>query len=539
VEAWLKETGKAGQLATAGRTDTGTELVAAPERSLSDLRPGDLLGRVMAALLPRETVNGGPSHDNVAGDDGTASAWEDLPVVIDPACGEGTALLAVADRFGDRVRLAGQELDPGLAKAALLRLSGDVSGAVYEIHVGDSLLDDQLAPHLGRAAAVLCEPPFDSPGWPETQLTTDPRWEFGIPAPRDGELAWVQHCYAHLRPRGVAVVAVSRRTCMQPSGEDIRAALVRSGALRAVIELPPKMSTAGGTDLCLWVLRRPAGTADTRPVRMVDLSDLGDPVDVPREFDAWRRLLGDGDRAPVDSATGRAVSRLDLLGGGANLLPSRYVADTAPVGAGDLARITERLARVYTRAGQGFPVYEAPTRAARTAYVTLTELERAGALTIRPRDTTQRAGDVVLRTMGRPPAVVTATVDTDGREAVEEVGGAAQVIEIDVSRLEPYFVAVFLRGEVAALPVANTLSAVSREDLRRCRIPRMPLAEQRRYGAEFRRLLELEGALRSLADLSGKVIGQAIHGLTSGALAPERTMRDPTVTVGQGETSER
>jgi hypothetical protein len=531
VEAWLKDTGKAEQLATAGRTDTGTELVAAPERSVSDLRAGDLLGRVMAALLPPESTGRGTI------DDDTASEREDLPVVVDPACGEGTALLAVADRFGDRVRLAGQELDPGLAKTALLRLSDDVSGAVYEIHVGDSLLDDQLAPYLGRAAAVVCEPPFDSPAWPETQLTTDPRWEFGIPAPRDGELAWVQHCYAHLRPRGVAVVAVSRRTCVQPSGEHIRAALVRSGALRTVIELPPKMSTAGDMDACLWVLRRAPGKADDA-VRMVDLSGLGDPADVPREFAAWQRLLGEGDRASASPAVSRAVPRLDLLGG-ANLLPSRYVADSAPVSAGDLAKITERLARVYARAGQGFPVFGAPARVARTAYVTLAELERAEALTIRPRDTTQREGDVVLRTMGRPPAVVTATVDADGRESVAEVAGAAQVIEIDPSRLDADFVATFLRGEVAALPVVNTLSAVSREDLRRCRIPRMTLAEQQRYGAEFRRLLELESALRSLADLSGKVIEQAIHGLTTGALAPERTMTDRAKTAVEGETSER
>lgn len=533
VEAWLTETGKAEQLATAGHTDGGTELVAAPERSVSDLQVGDLLGRVMAALLPRDTASDGTGDDDMAGD------REDLPVVLDPACGAGTALLAVADRFGDRVRLAGQELDRGRAKAALLRLSDDVSGAVYEIHVGDSLLDDQLAPYLRRAAAVVCEPPFDSPAWPEAQLTTDPRWEFGIPAPRDGELAWVQHCYAHLRPRGIAVVAVSRRMCMQPSGEDIRAALVRSGALRAVIELPSKMSTAGDTDVCLWVLRRLAGTPETGPVRMIDLSGLGDPAAVPREFTAWRRLLGDGGRATVDPAASRAVSPLDLLDGGANLLPSRYVADTARVSADDLARITERLARVYTQTGQGLPIYGAPARVTRTAYVALAELERAGALTIRPRDTTQRAGDVVLRTMGRPPAVVTATVEADGREAVSEVGGAAQVIEIDASRLDPYFVAVFLRGEVAALPVANTLSVVSREDLRRCRIPRMPLGEQQRYGEEFRRLLELESALRSLADLSGKVIEQAIHGLTTGALAPERTMTDQARTVGKGETSER
>jgi hypothetical protein len=533
VEAWLKATGKAEQLATAGRTDTGTERVATPERSVSDLQAGDLLGRVMAALLPRETAGGGTA------DDDTAGGRENLPVVVDPACGAGTALLAVADRFGDRVRLAGQELDPGLARAALLRLSGDVSGAVYEIHVGDSLLDDQLTPYLRRAAAVVCEPPFDSPAWPETQLTTDPRWEFGIPAPRDGELAWVQHCYAHLRPRGIAVVAVSRRTCVQPSGEHIRAALVRSGALRAVIELPPKMSTAGDTDVCLWMLRRPSGKSDTALVRMVDLSGLGDPAEVPREFGAWQRLLGDTDRGSAGPTVSRAVPRLDLLGSGANLLPSRYVADSAPVSAHDLARITERLACVYTQAGQGFPVYSEPTRVTRTAYVALGELERTGALEIRPRDTTQRAGDVVLRTMGRPPTVVTATVDADGRESVAEVGGAAQVIDVDASRLDAYFVAVFLRGEVAALPVANTLSAISREDLRRCRIPRMPLAEQRRYGVEFQRLLELESALRSLADLSGKVIEQAIHGLTTGALAPERTITDGATTVGERETIER
>ena len=37
VEEWLKKTGKADQLATAGRTETGTERIAAPERSVSDL----------------------------------------------------------------------------------------------------------------------------------------------------------------------------------------------------------------------------------------------------------------------------------------------------------------------------------------------------------------------------------------------------------------------------------------------------------------------------------------------------------------------
>jgi hypothetical protein len=171
------------------------------------------------------------------------------------------------------------------------------------------------------------------------------------------------------------------------------------------------------------------------------------------------------------------------------------------------------------------------TRQSSRPDVSLAELERVRALTIKSRDDTPRRGDVLLRTLGRPPVVATGTPDDDT--------GVAQVVEIDGSRLDAHFVAMFLRASAAALPVANTLGAVSREDLRRCRIPRIPLAEQRRYGAEFRRLLELETALRSLAELSGKVIEQAIHGLTTGALAPGQTMTDHIVAAGEGETSEQ
>jgi len=374
VEKWLKASGKADQLATAGQTDTGTQRISEPERSITDLEPGDLLARSMAALLPRETAASRSAEDEDE-DESFMDTPEDLPVVLDPACGMATALLAVADRFGDRVRLAGQEINQGYARTARSSLSGNANGAAYEVHAGDSFLDNQLSQYLGKAAAVVCEPPFDSPQWPEAELTTDPRWEFGIPAPRDGELAWVQHCYAHLRPRGVAVVAVSRRTCVQPSGEDIRAALVRSGVLRVVIALPQGMTSVPGTDLCLWLLRRPYGEPDYGPVRMIDLSGLGDAADVPREFAAWQRLLGD-----ADPTVSRAVPRLELLDGGTNLLPSRYVAASVQATAGDLATVTERLAHLYTAIGQGLPAFRASGHQARTSYVTLAELERVGKL---------------------------------------------------------------------------------------------------------------------------------------------------------------
>ena len=552
VLTWLKETGKADQLATAGRTDGGTIRVGAsgadtmdkafdvmfaearerlPERSISDLLPRDLLARTMAALLPRSIA---PDRDDSAWPDrphdqdeslagggpyrGDTNDGLELPAVIDPACGAALALMAVADRFGARIRLAGQDIDEKAARIAAFNLSGNSHGAPYEVHAGDSFTDSQLGAYLGKAAAVVCEPPFDRPDWPVAELTTDRRWEFGIPAPRDGELAWVQHCYAHLRPHGVAVAAVSQRVCVQPSGEHIRAALVRTGVLRAVIALPKGMASLPGTDICLWVLRRPGGAPDRAPVRMIDLSGLGDPADVPLEFGAWQQLFDGG-----DPAFSRAVERLELLDEGACLLPSRYLAARGQASAADLVQVTGRLAEIYAAVGRGLPQFAAPTTMSRHACVTLAELERVGALTIRARDDTPRAGDVLLRTQGRPPVVATAekASDEDAIERFVEVSGIAQVVEIDGTRLDPYFIALFLRSDVAALPVANTLGAINRDDLRRCRIPRLPLAEQRRYGEAFRRLSELEQALATLSDLSAKVIGETIYALTTGAVAPE------------------
>jgi hypothetical protein len=562
VIAWLKATGKADQLATAGRTDGGTlrtgrgELdidgvgvdafhVTAQdrlpeqerERPVSRLRPRDLLARSMAALLPRTLApERAPADDEWRMDDGPA-----LPVVIDPACGAALMLAAAADRFGGRVRLVGQDIDERAARIAAFNLSGNSHGARYEVHTGDSFTDSQLGGYLGRAAAVVCEPPLDRPEWPVAELTTDPRWEFGIPAPRDAEMAWVQHCYAQLRPQGVAVVALSQRACVALPSEHIRAALVRSGALRMVVALPSGLSSAPGTGTgtgtgassgtCLWVLRRPSGPPDRRPVAMIDLSGLADPAEVPLDFASWQHVLGSGDPGLV-----REVDRLELLDEGACLLPSRFLARPGAVSADDLNRVGRRLGSVYASVARGLPRYQ-PARtplAGRRTHVTLAELERAGALTVRARDDTPRPGDVLLRTQGRPPVVASAITTADDEIGqLVEVPGVAQVIEIDSARLDPHFVALFLREDVAALPVANTLGAINRDDLRRCRIPRLPLTEQRKYGDAFRQLSELEQALTRLSDLSAKVIEQTIFALTSGAIAPDFELPARGRTAGQ------
>ncbi|MGW7685088.1 N-6 DNA methylase [Kribbella sp. NPDC054772] len=500
VEAWLVSTGKAVQLATSGRTETGTHVVRNVDgggSSVVDLTADQLLARVMVSLLPRSTAEALQVEGDADGLDGG-----ELPVIVDPACADGVLLAAVADRFGDRVRLAGQEGREEAAVLASSRLRGHPYNPEYEIHIGEALSDDRLREYRGIAAAVVSRAPSHR---------TDPTsaegvpWRFGPPGPRDAELAWVQHCFELLRPNGVGVVAVSSRTGVQSSGRHIRAELVRSGALRAVITLP--RGTAPRSGVSLWVLQRPAEPGP-KTVSMVDLSGLADAADVPWEYEVWQRVLVDS-----SSTACAVVQRTDLVDGDADLLPSRHLSTPAELTADDLIGVTDRLQTLYALLGSEMPRFGASEPAGARETVTLAELERSGALTILSRDATPRRGDLIIRTMGRPAVVASGTEADDV--------GIAQVVEVDANRLDEHFVATFVWADAASLPAVNLVGALSRDDLRRCRIPRLPIGEQRRYGMTFRRLRELERAIAELARLSSSVIDEIIRGLTVGVLSPE------------------
>lgn len=489
VQAWLVDTGRAGQPAIAGRTGTGTQLIGdaqsqpVQDRDLSNLEPEELLARVLVSLLPR------------LGDDDLTD--DDAPVVLDPACRDAAVLTVVAERYGDHVRLAGQAPDKTAAEA----MRRTLPELADDLRVGDALRVDRFAAWRGTARAVLCVPAPVIRQWPAADLAADPRWRYGLPDAADPDLAWVQHCLAHLRPGGVAVVVVSPVTGQRPSGRHVRAALVRAGVLRDVIALPDGLTATGEGAAHLWVLRR--GGAE-QSVRMVDLTGLV-PADVPRDHAGWEPVFAADDPALV-----RSVPQVELLDGDTPLVPARYLRPaTSPA---DLGPVTARLGRLYVDLARVLP-RPAPARPAPgRSDVTLAELERSRAISILPRDATPRAGDLLFRTMGRDPVVADGTPDDER--------GVAQVVGIDPDRLDPHFVAMFVRADARAAPVANTHSALTREDVRRCRIPRMPLPEQRRYGEAFRRLTELIAVAARLAAVTDAVVTQTVHGLTAGALDP-------------------
>ncbi|MDN5929906.1 MAG: SAM-dependent methyltransferase, partial [Pseudonocardia sp.] len=342
VQAWLVENGKAGQLAATGRTATGTQLIGdAPsvqgvDRDLSDLEPGELLARVLVSLLPR-------LGDDAPDDD------EEPPVVLDPVCRDAAVLTAVVERYGDHVRLAGQAPDDTAADAVRSALAG--VGDV--VRVGDALRADLFAASRGTARAVLCVPPPGMRQWPAADLAADPRWRYGLPDPADPDLAWVQHCLAHLRSGGLAVVVVSPVTGQRPSGRHVRAALVRAGVLRDVIALPDGLAEGA---VLVWVLRHGG-----QSVRMVDLSGLT-PADVPLDHAAWEPVFAADDPAVV-----RSVPQVELLDGDTPLVPARYLRPAAPLD--DLGPVTARLRRLYADLARALPQPAPPRAAGRRADV--------------------------------------------------------------------------------------------------------------------------------------------------------------------------
>ncbi|MEV4916193.1 N-6 DNA methylase [Streptomyces tirandamycinicus] len=187
--------------------------------------------------------------------------------VLDPACGSGSLLAAVARR-GAR-ELYGQDNLPVQARRSAVSLMLTAPEASVTVRAADSLRADAF-PDL-VVDAVLCNPPYAIRDWGHDELAYDPRWAYGVPARAESELAWVQHALAHLTPGGYAALLLPPATAGRASGRRVRAELVRSGALRAVIALPVGASVPLHVGLQVWVLQRPEpGGPERKSVLFVD-----------------------------------------------------------------------------------------------------------------------------------------------------------------------------------------------------------------------------------------------------------------------------
>ncbi|MBB6351046.1 HsdM family class I SAM-dependent methyltransferase [Nonomuraea muscovyensis] len=455
--------------------------------------------REETAELMVRLVGAGGGEDG-GGDGGTAGGG----TVLDPACGVGTLLLAA--KAG---RVLGQELSDTSARVTAARLR--LRGVAAEIVAGDSMRHDGFAGV--RADAVVCDPPFNERAWGYEELTGDPRWEYGLPPRGEPELAWVQHCLAHVRPGGRVAVLMPPAAASRKAGRRIRANLLRAGALRAVVALP-------GSDL--WLLRRPA--AGERPPSDVLILDATDDLAVVEP--AWRAYL--------DDRSDQTVRIIDLLADEVDMTPARHQRRD------DLGRaFTEARDRFLsaTAAPPDLKVLEQPLD---QPFTTIGDLIKEGLVTVlqAPARMATGAGDVAVLTADDLAQGMAPTGRTSGRQGLVQVqpgdvvasyssvrvlaeGGCVlgphlTLYRVDRRRLDPDFLAGFLRAAGGRVTTGS-----SRFDVRRTRLPRLSLAEQGAYGEAFRQLAVLEDALRETSALGQTLIRLGLDGLADGHLHPQ------------------
>jgi hypothetical protein len=217
------------------------------------------------------------------------------PRVVDLAAGEGGTLLTAAtlDREGHHgLSVTGYDVnEQAIARAARWHF---IYGIPSRLHSRNALdLDLRIA-----ADTVLADPPFGLMGWGNAEQYVDERWPFVPPGPRDGDLAWLQRCWAALdNDAGTVVVHLPASTAARSGRtQEARDRMLAAGIVRAVIHLPAGTAFATSIPTCLWVLS-PNGF---RTPLVIDASNFGqrsraavemDSEDITRITDAvarWR-----------------------------------------------------------------------------------------------------------------------------------------------------------------------------------------------------------------------------------------------------------
>ncbi|MGW7296727.1 N-6 DNA methylase [Streptomyces sp. NPDC054829] len=485
--------------------------------------------------------------------------------VLDPACGMGSLLAASGRRWSGQVpppALAGVDNDAAVARLTRARLALEFPGCERHVQSGDTLLDAPLR-HASRADVVLSYPPSNERAWGHDELATDPRWTYGTPPRTEPELAWVQHCLSVLEPGGVAVLVLPPGVASRRAGRRIRAGLVRTGAVRAVVALPPGSAPPHGVGLHLWLLATPREhSADE--VTFVDAADCRTTA-----------LTGRGMAVDWDGLRERTVAALrgndlpgvmrvptaELLSDGTDLTPSRRTVTERSVGPVELRRAWtgwDRALMDLDDAAKAVREHEASAAAPDDfGYIFVGDLERSGALDVMPGKVL--ADDLIQQgahaedalpvvtpwaVRGEEPwvaAAQAAELEAEGQGVLTSFGDVVVVtaaggfdvwvetagprllgahtvrLRTDPALLDPFFLAACLSAPGNDQRAGTRASSSSRVDVRRLRVLRAPATQQRRIGEVHRRLVRFREAA---ADLGRH--GDALSAMLSGLLAQGR-----------------
>ncbi|MGA5076642.1 N-6 DNA methylase [Streptomyces griseoincarnatus] len=484
--------------------------------------------------------------------------------VLDPACGTGhLAAAAVQEGAGSRLSVLACERDPALAALASARLAflTNDHDVRTEIATADALREDPFSG--ARVDVALCNPPFNERDWGYAELATDQRWTHGLPPRTEPELAWVQHLFAHLKPGGAAVVVLPPAVASRKAGRRIRGSLLRTGALRAVVALPPGSAQPHSVSLQLWVLRAaPDGAAAVPPAQDVLL------VDATRFAKAGTRESGPHweplrafalsalealDRPSAELPDGAVrVPLIELLDDEVDVTPGRYASVAAEPSGLELAAAWKEAETVLTdlarRAERLSELRFSPDRPQTTTSVG--DLVKAGALSLRSgqqtvdgstapgRDSVPLLTVADLLADGTPSGLVAAgsapVIVEEGDVVVAGVvrayrawvhegpptalGPQLYALRVDSSKLNAHFLAGCLRAPSNGRQAGTHASSSSRVDIRRLQVLQLPLREQEAYAEVFQSLRGFEARLGEVGDLGRGLVSDVSDLLAAGGL---------------------
>lgn len=132
-----------------------------------------------------------------------------------------------------------------------------------DIRLGDSLRDPKFLTPDGRLETfdyVMANPPFSLDDWGFDQLKeADPynRFVWGVPPKGVGDLAFVQHMLASLKPGGRAGIVMPHGVLFRSGAEKrIRQGMLEADLIEAVVGLPNKLFFGTGIPGCIVVLNK-------------------------------------------------------------------------------------------------------------------------------------------------------------------------------------------------------------------------------------------------------------------------------------------
>jgi type I restriction enzyme M protein len=177
--------------------------------------------------------------------------------IYDPACGSGGMFVQSANFVKEHQQNAAKEISVYGQEAKEINLRiGKMNLAVHglsgDIRLGNTYYEDSHN-SLGRFDFVMANPPFNVNGVDKERIKDDPRYQFGIPKPDNGNYLWIQDFYSALNNKGRAgFVMANSASDAQQSEMEIRKKLIQSGDVDAIVAISPNFFYTVTLPVTLW-----------------------------------------------------------------------------------------------------------------------------------------------------------------------------------------------------------------------------------------------------------------------------------------------